>query len=204
MPSFSGDLSAHELILASGSPRRADLLSEHGYTFQIIRPEVEELHDAGTPILELTLANAALKARYVAGKLCQKNAVIIAADTLVTIDGEAITKPADLEEARGMLRRLSGREHEVTTAVCLFQCCDKRLEKLSVTTNVRFKTLSDEEITQYFKNVNPLDKAGAYGAQEHADLIIAELRGSYTNVVGLPMEEVSLQLAGMGVVPSEI
>ena len=120
---------------------------------------------------------------------------------MVSLDGQAIGKPADLAEAANILRRLSGREHQVCTAVCL---CSGRRPPLSfcVLSHVRFRALDKQQIAAYLAMVNPLDKAGAYAAQGEGRKIIARIRGSYTNVVGLPMEQTLRALRTFGVTAS--
>lgn len=176
------------LVLASASPRRVDLLREAGFEFEIVVPQVEEAHDASLTPEQLTVENARRKA--IAGSLQKPGALVIGADTLVYVDGEPLAKPADLEEALGMVRRLSGRTHEVCTGVAL--ACDGRIEReLHVITHVTFKPLSDAMIRVYHSKVNPLDKAGGYGIQACTDMLLERMEGSFTNVVGLPVDEVA-------------
>lgn len=176
------------LVLASASPRRVDLLCEAGFEFEIVVPQVEEAHDASLTPEQLTVENARRKA--LAGSLLKPGALVIGADTLVYIDGEPLAKPADLEEALGMVRRLSGRTHEVCTGVVL--ACDGKVEReMHVITHVTFKTLSDAIIRDYHSKVNPLDKAGGYGIQACTDMLLERMEGSFTNVVGLPVDEVA-------------
>jgi septum formation protein len=147
---------------------------------------------------ELTKWNAVGKARVGAGRW--PGAVILAADTLVAIDGVALTKPVDLDEARGMLARLAGRTHSVVTAVAVVGV--GREECFTVETRVTFLPLSEAEREVYLGLINPLDKAGGYAAQEHGEKIIARVDGSWSNVVGLPMEETAAALARFGIFPS--
>lgn len=189
-----------ELILASQSPRRRELLSEAGYAYRLGVVEIEEVHDAARPILELTALNAHLKAQAAAAKF--PGALILAADTLVACNGEALTKPLDLADAREILLRLAGRTHEVATAVSLFSESHGVDRNFIVTTEVRFLPLTPAEIDAYLAKVHVLDKAGAYAAQEHPELIIAGMTGSRTNVIGLPMERLGAELGELGVFPS--
>jgi septum formation protein len=190
---------APSLILASGSPRRHALLAEAGLSFKVVVAAVTESSSPALSMRELTTWNAARKAIAVARKY--RNAVVLGADTLVSIDGEAIGKPADLAEAASILRRLSGREHQVCTAVCL--CSGTRPPRsFCVLSHVRFRALDNEQIASYLATVNPLDKAGAYAAQGDGRKIIARIRGSYTNVVGLPMEETLRALRTFGITAS--
>lgn len=174
------------LILASGSPRRRDLMEEAGYAFEVVKPDVEEIDDPARSIRALTRENARLKAEAVAGSY--RDRVVIAADTLVLRDDTALGKPVDADEAFAMVKSLSGRTHQVFTAVCVVAQEVGREVEFSVVTDVTFKPLTDEELRRYHTLIEPMDKAGAYAAQDHGDLIIERVEGSWTNVVGLPME----------------
>jgi septum formation protein len=188
---------AAPFILASNSPRRHALLREAGYTFEVIVPAVSELVLAQLSLRELTIANATRKAMAVARIYpCR---VVLAADTLVAIDGEIIGKPRDLGHARVILRRLSGRTHHVCTAVCIFSAQGRN--SFAEISQVRFRKLGESAITSYFKMVNPFDKAGAYAAQGAGGNIISAIAGSVTNVIGLPMERTTEVLAQVGIRP---
>ncbi len=176
--------SAH-LILASGSPRRRDLLAEAGLKFEVVAPAVTESASRELSIRELTMLNAARKAAVVARRY--PTAVVLGADTLVALDGEVIGKPRNLAEAARMLRRLSAREHRVRTSVHIR--AGAKCVSFSVVSHVRFHSLGEKQIRAYMARINPLDKAGAYAAQGDGSEIIRGIRGSFTNVVGLPMEE---------------
>ncbi len=189
---------APELVLASSSPRRFDLMTEAGLRFVVVAAEVEEVHDEAMPVGELTRLNAALKAEWVAAR--HPGAWVIGADTLVSIDETALGKPADMAEARRMLRRLAGRTHEVGTAVCLIHGESGRRREFVERTRVTFRALGDEAIERYLGLINPLDKAGSYAAQEHGEVIIEEVVGAYSNVVGLPMERLLEELRDLGAV----
>ena len=180
-------------ILASGSPRRRELLEQLGVRFQVKTAPVVELEDPSFTPRELCRANAFRKAQVVAMRHPAK--LVIGADTLVHLDNETFGKPASLAEARRMLRRLSGRKHEVTTACCLVQWCPSRRVVFEETTQVRFAALSDRQIRNYLAAINPLDKAGAYAIQQHGEWIVEALEGSLTNVVGLPVERLRDELA---------
>lgn len=181
-----------EFVLASGSPRRRDLLTEAGYRFRVELPGIEENEDTRLPIRALTAENAAAKADAVAAH--QPDAVVIAADTLVLLGETVLSKPADRAEAARMLAGLSGRAHEVFTAVAIRHMASGNHLDLTVTTRVVFKELSLELMSDYHSRIDPLDKAGAYAAQEHGELIIERIEGSMSNVVGLPMDEVTAAL----------
>lgn len=189
------------LILASASPRRRDLMEESGYDFEVRAANVDEVHDETASLHALTMANARAKARHLAQQCPER--LVIGADTLVAIDGCALTKPADMAEAKGMIARLAGRTHEVCTSVAL-QCAAAGLEQsFEVVTRVTFLPLSQAEQAEYLALINPLDKAGGYAAQEHGDRIIAAVDGSWTNVVGLPMEALTAALAALGIRPKK-
>jgi septum formation protein len=172
------------MILASASPRRSELLAGLGHTFRVVPSQAEELHDPALPLLELVSHNAALKAADVARRHPQ--ALVIGADTLVYVQETPLGKPADLKEAHAMLRQLSGTRHQVATAVCLMHGAAARQQAFTVVTHVQFRELSDAEIQAYCARTNPLDKAGAYGIQDHGDLIISGIDGDLHNVIGLP------------------
>jgi septum formation protein len=178
----------HPFILASASPRRRELLIEAGFDPRIVPAEgVHERIDSNLSPAELTRVNARAKATRVAAE--HPGAIVLGADTLVFIDGVPLGKPRDSEEAAAMLRRLAARTHEVCTAVCLRCHDDHQLVEFHESTRVTFKKLSNDDITGYLAKVDPLDKAGAYAAQESGHLIIDQIDGSWTNVVGLPIEK---------------
>ena len=179
------------IILASSSPRRRRLMLEAGFNFEIIVSDAEEICDKSMIPWDLTVQNAQIKASPIAQNNQEK--IVIGADTVVSLDNEIFGKPSDMDEAVKMLARLSGRTHIVTTGVCIIQ--KEKNETFYVNTEVTFKPLSGKEISQYVKVINPLDKAGAYAAQDHGELIIEKYSGSFTNVVGLPMSEVKEALA---------
>lgn len=187
------------LVLASSSPRRLDLMREAGLTFEVLPAAVEEEHDERAPLDILTRANAVLKAGWAAER--RPDQWVIGADTLVAINGQALGKPADLAEAHRMITLLAGRTHEVVTAVCLIHKNQERRHEFLETTKVTFLPLTSAEIDGYLKLINPLDKAGSYAAQEHGDKIIAKVEGSWTNVVGLPMERLVEELKAIGAIP---
>ena len=185
------------LLLASNSPRRRELLLEAGIDFEIFVPSVAERFDVDLTLRELTALNAIRKAMATA-RLRPKN-IVLAADTLVAIDDHVLGKPKDKDDAVAMLQRLSGRAHEVCTSVfiCHFEKMNSRsFYELS---RVRFHQLTRDKIDNYLARVNPLDKAGAYAAQGFGSEIIAKIDGSYTNVVGLPMEKTIAALTEFGI-----
>jgi len=184
-------------ILASRSPRRRQLLEKAGYEFEIVSPPGDEVSHGWLTIRELTAWNAIRKARRVARML--PDAVVLAADTLVTIDGCVLGKPVNLEDAVKILHRLSGRTHEVWTAVCICHAARGLSRSFHEISRVHFRELCDRAIRDYLAKVNPLDKAGAYAAQGHGTEIIERIEGSYSNVVGLPMEETAGVLRAFGI-----
>lgn len=180
------DSASPRLILASASPRRKQLLGELGLSFDVIVANVTEHEDPSTDPRQMVTHNASLKADWVAER--HPSAFVLGADTTVFIDNTVLNKPANLDEARAMLKRLSGRAHVVFTGVALRHVQHGVRIDEGVTSEVMFKPFDDAVIDEYFKIVNPLDKAGAYGIQEGRELIIAGWRGSFTNIMGLPME----------------
>jgi nucleoside triphosphate pyrophosphatase len=188
---------AAPFILASDSPRRRELLADAGYEFDVVSPAITELETAELSLLELTIANATRKGVAVA--TTHPDRVVLAADTLVAIEGEIIGKPGDVNHARKILRRLSGRTHQVCTGV--FVVGPRQRITLTETSHVVFRKLNESAITEYFKVVNPVDKAGAYAAQGPGRSIIATIKGSVSNVIGLPMERTIEVLAQLGIRP---
>jgi len=180
------------IILASASPRRADLLRRAGVQFKVCPSDAMEIHDQELTARELAQINAYRKARAIAKKF--PDGIILAADTLVYLDTLLFGKPATLEEAYRMLEQLQGRTHGVVTAICLLHLRERRQRILIENTAVTFRPLDAVSIRKYLTQVNPLDKAGAYAIQEHGDWIIAGIAGSFSNVVGLPLEKLKAEL----------
>lgn len=184
------------LILASASPRRRELLGQLGLRFDVIVAEVVEHEEETTDPRTMVTHNAALKADWVAAR--HPEAWVLGADTTVFIDSVVLNKPRDLAEARAMLKRLAGRTHTVFTGVALRRIsAGVRIDE-GVTSEVTFKAFDDAVIDAYFRVVHPLDKAGAYGIQEGRDLIIERWAGSFTNIMGLPMEATKQILTRVG------
>lgn len=174
------------MILASASPRRSELLKQLGVDFRVIPSDAEELHQQDLTAREVCQINAYRKAHAVAKKF--PDALVLGADTLVCLENELLGKPRDLEAAYLMLERLQGKTHQVVTAICLIHHRNRRQSVFSDVTEVTFRTLDSVQIQRYLIQTNPLDKAGAYAIQENGDLIVEKISGSYTNVVGLPVE----------------
>jgi septum formation protein len=179
------------LILASSSPRRRDLLRRAGFTFDVVPPQVVERHEPGESAEAYVLRNARAKAEWAAGHPGRGTLPIVGADTVVVQDGVILEKPADPDDARAMLRRLSGRSHQVWTGVCLIR---DDVRAFAEKTTVSFHRLSDTQIDAYVATGEPLDKAGAYAIQGGAGAMIRRIDGSYSNVVGLPMERLQAEL----------
>lgn len=174
-----------KIILASQSPRRKELLSQLGLTFAVAVKDVDESFPDGMEPVAAARHIAEKKARAFIGELT--DGMVIAADTIVTIDGLVLGKPRDAEHAAALLGLLSGRAHEVITAVAVLH--EGRIESFHEVTEVHFRHLRPAEIDHYIKRYRPFDKAGAYGIQEWIGLAAIErIVGSYTNVVGLPTQ----------------
>ncbi len=181
-----------EFILASASPRRKELLSLITDEFDVVVSDADEdsvSKDVNVELYvqELALLKAAASAKSV---LKRENAVIIAADTIVTLDGEILGKPTDANNAFEMLKSLSGREHEVYTGYCIMRIADGKAVCNSVKTKVEFKELTDKKINAYIATDEPMDKAGAYGIQGYGSKLIKGIKGDYFNVVGLPVSAI--------------
>lgn len=182
-------------ILASSSPRRIELLTQAGIPVEVVPSGADELHEMTWDIRDLCLENACRKARDVASRY--PGAWVIAADTLVGLDGLPLGKPADSSEARAMLCSLSGRVNHVCTGVCVVKP-DGGETRFHEITEVQFHELSDTVIDDYMARVHTLDKAGGYAVQECGEMIIAELRGDRDNVIGLPVARLLLELSKLG------
>ena len=183
------------LILASASPRRRELLHNAGLRFRVIPSQTAEEVRPGEAPRDYVRRTARDKARAVARS--EPAAWILAADTIVEIDGQILGKPRDEADGGRMLGLLSGRQHRVMTAFVVLGA-ERRVERL-VTSTVRFKTLSEAQIGAYLASGEPADKAGAYAIQGRGRALVADMQGSYTNVVGLPMDEVLACLQALGV-----
>src|SRR6266704_251929 len=184
------------LILASESPRRAELLRQLGYDFKVVPSGTPEIHHGDLTAQEIAQINAYRKARAVAKKY--PDALVIGADTLVFMDRILFGKPKSLEAAYEMLEQLQGKAHTVVTAICLLHLRSHRQRIFAENTAVTFRPLDAVKIRRYLAKVNPLDKAGAYAIQEEGDLIVERISGSYTNVVGLPLERLRPELQAWG------
>ncbi|MCR4956340.1 MAG: Maf family protein [Lachnospiraceae bacterium] len=189
-----------KLVLASSSPRRRELLSQIGLSFEVAKAYGEEVQRGNTP-MEVVQNLAKDKAKEVClryreeGKLLCPT-VFLGADTVVSFDDVILGKPADEQEAYDMILSLSGREHQVHTGVCLAKAEDDKVmyHCFAETTTVSVYPISHEEIMEYIKSKEPMDKAGAYGIQGTFAKFIKEIKGDYTNVVGLPLGRVYQEL----------
>ena len=190
------NLSKYHIVLASNSPRRRELLGGLGIDFEVkVLSDVDESYPADLPVGEIAEYIAVKKAEAYRQSMADDE-LIVTADTVVVCGGEVMGKPVDEADAYRMLRCLSGVRHLVTTGVCLTTCGQQR--HFSVTTEVEFKQLSDEEIGYYVSRYRPFDKAGAYGIQEWIGYIgCTGLHGSYYNVMGLPVQRIYQELCLM-------
>lgn len=185
----------YNIILASNSPRRRELLAGLDLEFEV---KVLDGIDESYPDMPRQLV-----AQYIAGKKADaylatlnESDLVITADTVVIVDNDILGKPNDEQEAKAMLRRISGRSHKVVTGVCLLTPGNRR--EFSVSTDVTFKSLTDEEIDYYVEHYRPLDKAGAYGIQEWIGYVgVTALNGSYFNVMGFPVQRIYSELMKM-------
>lgn len=173
----------NSIILASGSPRRKELLKSTGLSFKQVIPGMEEIADESLPPKEQAAELALQKAEFVLKDY--PDSIIIGADTIVVYDGNVLGKPKDKSDAFRMLNMLSGDYHEVYTGLAVINC-EKKINE-TVRTIVRFKELSASEIEAYIETGEPLDKAGSYGIQGLGALFVESIGGDYSNVVGLPL-----------------
>lgn len=190
----------YRIILASNSPRRKELLSGLGIPFEVrVNGDIDESYPSDLPLEAIPLHISRKKAASYLQTM-SADELIITADTVVVASGEILGKPVDASDAHRMLRLLSGTTHQVITGVCL-TTTDHQVA-FSVTTDVTFKDLGDEEIHYYIDHYRPYDKAGAYGIQEWIGYIgVTGLHGSYFNVMGLPIQRIYEELRKMGCIP---
>jgi septum formation protein len=190
-------MNAPPFILASASPRRTELLNQLLPQFRVVPSDAEEFHDDQLTARELAQANAHRKARAVAKNF--PDALVLGADTLVYLGIRVFGKPGSLAEARRMLQQLQGHTHQVVTGVCLVHWQSGRQKVFAEFTDVRFKVLSSDQIDAYLASIDPLDKAGGYAIQVSGETIVDQVSGSYSNVVGLPLERLREELAEWGI-----
>jgi len=176
-----------QLILASSSPRRQYLMKEAGFEFAVEKPDVEEDFPAEMPVDQVARYLASKKAEFFRPQI--HNEIVVTADTVVILGNKIMNKPQDRNEAIKMLTDLSGKTHLVMTGVCILS--QEKEESFDDTTEVTFQTLTQKEVEYYVDNYKPFDKAGAYGAQDWIGMVaIQKIRGSYFNVMGLPIHKV--------------
>jgi imidazoleglycerol-phosphate dehydratase len=178
-----------KFILASGSPRRADILHTAGLEFEVVVPQCDEVFNKSIPVSTAVAKIATDKNSNVCTQITG-DAVVISADTIVVADGEVLGKPKDNDDARRMLRKLSGKSHSVFTGVCISKVTESKTDvyKFTEETHVTFRNLTDDDIEKYIETGDPLDKAGAYGIQSID--FVKETDGSFYNVMGLPIERI--------------
>jgi septum formation protein len=184
------------LVLASQSPRRKELLAILGLPFSVVPSSIDETATRGETPETFVARVAKEKGMEVASRVSQS--VVLSADTVVTIDGEILGKPADEQEAVGMLRKLSGRDHWVYTAVCVVNQVKQETREGLDRTRVWFNPINDAQILDYVRRENVLDKAGAYAIQGYAGIFIPRIEGNYFNVMGLPLPLVYELLSNWG------
>jgi septum formation protein len=197
----------HTLILASASPRRRELLTQAGFTFEVATANIPEVRQPGEDAITFATRLASEKAEAVAAASPElpPSALVLGADTVVLVDDEILGKPQDASDAARMLRLLSGRTHQVITGICLLRGPQlpgakgqsTARQSAAEVTFVKFTTLSDREIEEYVATGEPLDKAGAYAIQGRAGRWVPRIQGCYFNVVGLPLALVSSMIEGM-------
>jgi len=189
------------LILGSGSPRRATLLAEMGVPFEVRVSDIPEVPVPGEPAERFARRIAREKGAAVAATASAAGAWVLSADTVVVLDDVPLGKPVDATAARAMLESLSGRSHQVITAVALTRPDGVLASEIAVSSTVAMRPISAKEIDAYLATGEPFDKAGGYGIQGKASPFISGVTGSYTNVVGLPVDEVRGELARFGLLP---
>lgn len=184
----------NKIILASKSPRRRELMALLPWSFEVYTKEVEEQIEDNLSVRENVEKLALIKAQAVAE---EKPYIIIGADTVVCLEGRVMGKPKSELEAREMLSELSGRWHSVFTGVAIIEANCNKVKTFSIETKVKMQVLSEQEIIDYIKTKEPMDKAGSYGIQGYGAVFIEQIKGDYTNVVGLPVHSVYSELKSM-------
>ncbi len=189
-----------KLILASGSPRRANLLQQIGLTFEVVRPDIDETVESGeSPVNYATRMSASKMSRSRALLKEAGEAVILCADTIVVLDGEIVGKPETRLDAITVLQRMSGKKHQVLTSVTIGETASVRQRSFIVETIVTFRQLSVRECEAYWETGEPADKAGSYGIQGLGSIFVAGIDGSPSNVAGLPLMETAAELKSFGI-----
>ena len=185
-----------KIILASASPRRKALLEDLGITFSIQSAEIDEIDYGDTPA-SIVESNARRKCMAVAAK-CTDDALVIGADTLVFLEEQVLSKPSGLDDARRMLRLLSGNTHQVVTGMAVYDTKSRRMVQGSENTDVTFRPLTEEEIDCFVDAVRPMDRAGAYTVDRPGSLLVSRYDGCYQNVLGLPIVRLDKLLRQLG------
>ena len=180
------------VVLASASPRRSELLKQLGVAFEVIPADAEEIAPKHLSPQEVCQVNAHRKARAVARR--HPDRLVMGADTVVALGTTIFGKPKDTLDAQRMLKALSGKTHQVITGIALMHLAARRERLFAVSTTVMFRKLNAARIGEYVAKVHTLDKAGAYAIQEHGDMIVERIAGSFSNVVGLPLERLEREL----------
>ena len=180
------------IILASASPRRKEILENTNVKFKIMASSIEELRLEGESPCQMVMRLAFEKGIDIASR--QKSDLVISADTIVVLDNTVLGKPKDEIEARKMITSLSGRTHQVITGISLINLDNNKKIIDYVISNVKFKNLSEEDINDYIRTKESLDKAGAYGIQGYGALLVEEIQGDYFNIVGLPISKLNRKL----------
>ena len=189
-----------KLILASGSPRRANLLQQIGLTFEVVRPDIDETVDLGeSPVVYATRMSASKMLRSKALLKEAGEAVILCADTIVVLDGEIVGKPETRFDAITVLQRMSGKKHQVLTSVTIGETISSKQRSFFVETIVTFRQLSLSECEAYWETGEPADKSGSYGIQGLGSIFVAGIDGSPSNVAGLPLMETAAELKSFGI-----
>jgi septum formation protein len=188
-----------KLVLASASPRRAEILKSAGIRCEVHAAQINESAKPGESPQQLAERLAAAKAEFVARPYAHdKNVIVLGADTVVALDGESLGKPKDSADARAMLRKLRGREHQVISGISLIRIADGARHTSSETTRVWFSEMTDSEVDHYVRIGEPFGKAGAYAIQGIGGRYIPRIEGCYFNVVGLPINRVWQALVDFG------
>jgi septum formation protein len=190
---------SRELVLASASPRRREILQKLGLVFEVAPADVDETPRGDEDPIAYVTRLAEEKARVAASRLGSRRVAVLGSDTTVVLDGRVLGKPGDEAESETMLRSLSGREHVVHTAVSVVLEPESTASTLSVSTKVLFRVLSEATLAGYVASREGMDKAGSYGIQELGAALVREVHGSYSNVVGLPAAETVELLQELGV-----
>ena len=189
-----------KLILASGSPRRANLLQQIGLTFEVVRPDIDETVDLGeSPVVYATRMSASKMLRSKTLLKEAGEAVILCADTIVVLDGEIVGKPETRFDAITVLQRMSGKKHQVLTSVTIGETISSKQRSFFVETIVTFRQLSLSECEAYWETGEPADKSGSYGIQGLGSIFVAGIDGSPSNVAGLPLMETAAELKSFGI-----